>query len=322
MIKYVIKRLLLMIPLIVCVAVTIFTLMYFVPGDPARIAAGSDAKEEQIAEIREKMGLNRPYIVRLGDYLGQVFLHFDFGKSLINSSSITQALLERFPRTLFLTLCSLVVTMVIGVPLGIVGAVNPGTWKDSAAIFFSLIAVSIPSFWLALMLVIIFALKLKWLPSQGMGGLRYWVLPVISNSVMGIAMQARQTRSAMLESLNSDYIVTCLAKGLSQQEIIARHALPNASIPIITESFFTVSAGVTGALIIENVFSIPGIGQYLINSVNSLDYTAVQSTVIFIAIVTSLLNLVTDLIYATVDPRIKASFTSTAKREKKAGGVS
>ncbi|MCU6732498.1 ABC transporter permease [Diplocloster agilis] len=314
MIKYVIKRLLWMIPLILSVTVVIFTLMYFVPGDPARIVAGTDADEEDVELIREKLGLDQPYIVRLKDYVEDVFFHFDFGTSITNGSSIQSSLMERFPRTLLLTVNSLVLTILIGIPLGIIAAVNPNTWKDRIAMFFSLVAVSIPPFWLALMLVIVFALNLGWLPMMGIGSFKYYILPTIANSVIGIAMQARQTRSSMLESLNSDYIVTCRAKGLSRKGIIFRHALPNASIPIITEMFFTLSGGIAGSLIIENVFSIPGIGVYLVNALNSRDYPVVQGTVIFIAIWVCLLNLITDLGYAFVDPRIRASFTGSSKK--------
>lgn len=317
MIRYVIKRLLWMIPLILCVAIVIFTLMYFVPGDPAKIMAGADADEEDVAVIREKMGLNEPYVIQLKNYLVNVFLKFDLGTSLTNGSSISAALAERFPRSMTLALCSLVITVVVGIPLGIVAATNPNTWKDGLAMFFSLVAVSIPPFWFALILVIVFALNLGWLPVMGIGGIKYYILPTIANSVIGIAMQARQTRSAMLEALNSDYIVTSRAKGLSRRGLIFRHALPNASIPIITELFFTLSSGVAGSLIIENVFSIPGIGMYLVSALNTRDYPVVQGTVIFIAIMICLLNLVTDLAYAMVDPRIKAGFVGHAKRAKK-----
>ncbi|MDR1272610.1 MAG: ABC transporter permease [Clostridiales Family XIII bacterium] len=320
MARYIVKRLLWMIPLIICVAITIFTLMYFVPGDPAKIMAGTDASQADVELVREELGLNDPYIVRLGHYLSDVFLHFDFGKSLINRSSIGDALIERFPRSMTLALSSLLITLLVGIPLGIIAAVNPNTWKDRASMFFSLIAVSIPPFWFALMLVVIFALNLNLLPSMwygGASGIKYWILPVVANSVIGVAMQARQTRSSMLEAMNADYILTSRAKGLSERGIIFRHALPNASIPIITESFFTVSASIAGSLIIENVFGIPGIGVYLVTALNTRDFTVVQSTVIFVAIILSLLNLITDIGYAAVDPRIKAGFAETGKGKRK-----
>jgi peptide/nickel transport system permease protein len=318
---YIVKRVLLMIPLVFCVTVVIFTLMYFVPGDPAKIAAGAEAGEDDVMLMREKMGLNDSYIIRLKNYLIDVFVHFDFGESLINKYPISTALMERFPRSLTLTLLSMLVTIVIGIPLGISAAVYRGTWKDSAAMFFSLIAVSVPPFWFALILVIVFALNLKWFPVMGIGGLRYYVLPTIANSVIGIAMQARQTRSAMLEALNSDYIVTNRAKGLSYRSVIFKHAFPNASIPIITELYFTLSAGVAGSLVIENIFSIPGIGVYLVSALNSRDYPSVQGTVVFIAIMICILNLLTDLAYAFVDPRIRAGFFDIQKQAKKRGSA-
>jgi peptide/nickel transport system permease protein len=313
MFRYIIKRLFWMIPLVLAVAVVIFTLMYFVPGDVAKIVAGPDATEGAVDMIRERLGLDQPYIARLANYMSRVFLHFDFGTSLMNGSPVGDSLLERFPRSLTLALLSLVITVTAGIPLGIVAAVHHNTWKDRLAMFFSLVTVSIPPFWFALMLVIVFALNLRWFPVMGLGGIKYYVLPTIANSVIGIAMQARQTRSAMLEALNSDYIITCRSKGLSGQGIIFRHALPNASIPVITELYFTLSAGVAGSLIIENVFSIPGIGLYLVTALNARDYPVVQGTVIAIAVLICLLNLFADLGYAFVDPRIKAGFVENKK---------
>ncbi len=314
MVKYIIKRVLWMIPLLLSVTIVIFTLMYFVPGDPAEIVAGTDADEEDVELIREKLGLNEPYIVRLKNYMGNVFLRFDFGTSIKNGSDVKSDLLERFPRTLILTVYTLFLTVFIGVPLGMISAVNQNTKTDRIAMFFSLVAVSIPPFWMALMLVIVFALNLKLLPMMGIGGFKYYILPTVANSVIGIAMQARQTRSSMLEALNSDYMITCKAKGVPKSGLIFGHALPNASIPVITEMFFTLSGGVAGALVIENVFSIPGIGVYLVSALNNRDYPAVQGTVIFIAAFVCVLNLLTDLAYAAVDPRIKAGFVGNGKK--------
>jgi peptide/nickel transport system permease protein len=302
-----------MIPLVLAVAVVIFTLMYFVPGDVAKIVAGVDATEEAVEMIRERLGLDQPYILRLANYMNRVFLHLDFGVSLTNGSSVRDGMLERFPRSLTLALLSLIITIAAGIPLGIIAAVHPNTWKDRLAMFFALVTVSIPPFWFALMLVIVFALNLGWFPVMGLGGIRYYVLPAIANSVIGIAMQARQTRSSMLEAMNSDYIVTCRSKGLSRRNIIFLHALPNASIPVITELYFTLSAGVAGSLIIENVFSIPGIGLYLVTALNTRDYPVVQGTVIAIAVLICLLNLLADLGYAFADPRIKAGFSGDKK---------
>ena len=313
MIKYVLKRLLWMIPIVFCVAVLIFTLMYFVPGDPAVIMLGSNATQEEVEQKREELGLNDPYYKRLGNYLQDVFFHFDFGKSLTDGTSVTDTLVERFPRTAFLALASTVFAMLIGTPLGITAAVHPNTWKDSVSMVVSLLFVSMPRFWFALILVIIFSLKLHWLPSQGLGGIKYFILPIVANSVMTLALQARQTRSSMLTALRSDYIITSRAKGVSERDLIYKHALPNALIPIITTLFNALSGGVAGSLIIENVFGIPGIGSYLIQAVNNRDYFAVQGTVIFIAITLSLVVLFADVMYAFADPRIKSQFEGKRK---------
>jgi peptide/nickel transport system permease protein len=268
---------------------------------------GPNADEEDVIKKTEELGLNDPYIVRLGNYMSDVFLHFDFGKSLINGTSITDALMTRFPRTLALSLLSIGISFVFGLPLGIVASVHPNSWRDTLSIM-SLIMVSMPRFWFGLILVIIFSLKLRWLPSQGMDGMRYWILPSISNAVMTLALLARQTRSSMLTSLRSDYIITSRAKGVSERNIIYKHALPNAIIPIITTLFNALSGGIAGSLIVENIFAIPGIGTYLINGVNNRDYFVVQGSVIFISIILSVVVLLTDIGYAFADPRIKGQF--------------
>jgi peptide/nickel transport system permease protein len=305
-----------MIPIIVCVAVVIFTIMYFVPGDPVKIMLGPNADESDVVKKTEELGLNDPYIIRLGNYMKNVFFHFDFGTSLINGTSITDSLLERFPRTLLLSLLSIGISLIFGIPLGITSAVHPNSWRDTLSMLASLIMVSMPRFWFGLILVIIFSLKLRWFPSQGMEGIKYWVLPSISNAVMTLALLARQTRSSMLTSLRSDYIVTSRAKGVSEREIIYNHALPNAIIPIITTLFSALSGGIAGSLIVENIFSIPGIGTYLINGVNNRDYFVVQGCVIFIAIVLSFVVLLTDIVYAFADPRIKVHFEKTKSKGK------
>lgn len=203
--KYIGKRLLLMIPVVIGVAITIFTIMYFVPGDPAQIILGTSATEADLAAKRTELGLDQPYLVRLGTYLSDIFLHGNFGKSYINNTPITQELLGRLPRTLLLGVISIAIALLVGVPLGISAAVHQGSWMDNICMFIALVGVSMPTFWVALMLVILFALKLGWLPAMGIGGIQYYILPCIANSFGGIATQARQARSSMLEVIRSDY---------------------------------------------------------------------------------------------------------------------
>jgi len=308
--KYIIKRLLLMIPVVLGVAIVIFTIMYFVPGDPATIILGSNATQMELEAKRAELGLNQPYLIRLGKYMSDVFLHADFGTSYINNTSITAELLTRLPRTLLLGIISIALSLIIGVPLGISAAVHQGSWMDSFCMFIALIGVSMPTFWVALLLVILFALKLGWLPAMGIGGIQYYILPCIANCFGGLATQARQARSSMLEVIRSDYITTARAKGVSEHNVIYKHALSNALIPIVTVAGTNLAHMFGGSLIIEQVFSIPGIGSYMITAVNSRDYPVVEGCVIFLAITFSIMMLLVDLAYAYIDPRIKSQYES------------
>jgi len=304
-----------MIPILLAVAVLIFTLMYFVPGDPASIAlGGSTATQADIEAAREMMGLNRPYIVRLGEYLKNLVFHFDFGNSLTYGSPVGKELMRRFPNTLAIAMASIVFALIIGVPLGVRAAVKANTVEDRLSMFFSLLGDSMPAFWLALLLVLLFALKLGWLPSSGSRNWRYFILPALANSIGGVAGIARQTRSSMLEVIRSDYVTTARSKGLSEAAVIYGHALPNALIPIITICGTRFGHMLGGTMIIETIFSIPGIGSYMIDGINSRDYNVVQGSIIYIALTFSVIMLITDIIYAYVDPRIKAQYAKEKKR--------
>ncbi|MCC8049348.1 MAG: ABC transporter permease [Clostridiales bacterium] len=308
MIKYVVKRILLLIPVVLCVMILIFTIMYFVPGDMASIVLGNDATEVAKEAYREKMGLNDPYFVRLFNYVKDIVLHFDFGTSYVHGTSVTADLMERFPRTLIIAAGTVLIGFAIGIPLGILAAVKQNTIVDQIALLISLIGVSMPGFWLALMLVIVFSLNLGWLPPSGIGGFEYYILPCVANAVAGIAGNVRLTRSCMLENIRSDYVVTARSKGLSEFRVLVRHALPNAAIPIITSMGNCFGVMLGGTLIIENVFSIPGIGAYMVKAINNRDYPAVQGSVIFLAVAFGIVMLIVDLLYAFVDPRIKAQY--------------
>lgn len=318
MYKYILKRLLWMIPIILLVTISIFTIMYFVPGDIARIMLGPNASNEAYEALRERLGLNLPYIQRLFSYLKDVFLHFDFGESVIDGTSVTAALIARFPCTLILAFSSMLLSIAFGIPLGIVAAQHNGKWQDSLSMFVALLGISMPGFWLGLMLVLLFSLHLHWLPSTGIGSWKHWVLPIITNGFGGIANQARMTRSSVLEVIQADYVTTARAKGVGEGRILSRHILPNSMIPVVTSLGAGFAMQMAGTIVIENLFSIPGIGQYIVNSINSRDYYAVQGSVIMLAIVFSLVMLLVDIIYAYIDPRIKAQFEGTVKRRGKA----
>jgi peptide/nickel transport system permease protein len=282
--------------------------MYFVPGNPARIILGSSASQADVDALYHTMGLDQPYIKQLGDYLVNTFLKFDLGTSYQSKRLVSAELMERFPRTLIIAACSIVITAVIGIPLGIVAAMHQGKWQDYVAILISMIGLSLPGFWLALMLVNLFAVKLGWLPAYGIGSWKNYVIPVISNSVIGIAMIGRQCRVDVLEVVRSDYVTTARAKGVAEKKVISKHIMPNALIPLITSLGSTFASSLGGTVVIESIFVIPGIGLYMTNGILSLDYPAIRSGVVVIAIAFSFIMLLVDLIYAYVDPRIKAQY--------------
>lgn len=307
--KYVLKRLVMMIVVVLGVAVLIFTIMYFTPGDPAQIILGSSATKEQIDALHETMGLDRSFPEQLGSFLYHTFVKFDLGTSYISGRSITGEILYRLPYTLLLAVLVMVLSTILGVPLGIVAAVHQDGWQDTAAIAFSLLGVSVPGFWLALMLVLVFSVELGILPAYGIGGWQYYILPAVSTALSGLAINARQTRSAMLDVISSDYVTTAKAKGVSERDVIYRHALPNALIPIITVIGGSFAASLGGTVIAESIFTIPGIGLYMTNAISNRDYPAVRGSVVILAVFFSLVMLLVDLIYAFIDPRIKAQYS-------------
>ena len=306
-----------LIPVIIGVTIVIFTLMYMVPGDPAVSILGSTAEPWEYEELREKMGFNDPYIVRLFNYLVQVYIKFDLGQSYLTGVSITTELFGRMPRTMVLGFVSVLVSVFIGIPMGINAAVHKDTVADWLPLSLALLGVSMPGFWFALMLVVVFSIKLGWLPAYGIGGIEYWILPILSGSFHGIANLARQTRASMLEVLGSDYIVMARSKGMPEHDVIYKHALPNALIPIITVMGGTLAHIFGGGMLTETIFSMPGVGYYMVKAVNQRDYPAVQGSVLLLSIVFTLVMLLTDLAMAAVDPRIKAQFASRGKARKK-----
>lgn len=318
MIKYIIKRLLLMIPILLAVTFIIFTLMYFVPGDPATIqASGERLTAEQLDAIRESMGLNEPYLKRLLTYIKDVFLHLDFGVSYTDGTEVGPELLVRFWTTFRIAVIGMLLMIIIGVPLGIRSAIRANTLEDRLSMFITLIGNSMPMFWLALMLALLFSLKLKWLPSNGSGTWKHFILPCVCVAIEGIAGIARQTRSSMLEVIRSDYITTAKSKGLSERVVTYGHALPNALIPIITVCGNQFGRLIGGVVVVESVFTIRGLSVYLLNGIFARDYPVVQGCLVVIAFLFSMVMLVSDLIYTYIDPRIKARYVT---KKKKTGG--
>ena len=308
MTKFIIKRLLWLIPVILGVAITIFTIMYFVPGDPAIIILGTDATEAELQAKRQELGLLDPYIVQLARYLKQVFLEFNFGQSYKTGRSIVTELMHRLPYTLLIGFSSMMLTFIIGIPLGITAAVHQNGWADRLCMITALAGVSIPEFWLALMMVVLFALRLRILPPSGIDTWTCFIMPILAGAVGGMAGLARQSRSSMLEVIRSDYITTARAKGVAERDVIYKHALPNALLPIITVAGMHLAHIFSGSVVVENVFSIPGIGSYMVLAINNRDYPVVEACVLMLAIIFCFVVVLIDIAYGLVDPRIKAQY--------------
>lgn len=315
MIRYIVKRILLMIPVIIGVTWLIFTIMYFTPGDPAQIILGSEVSTEVLEAKREELGLNKSYVERFVEYAKDVYFHLDFGESYMNGKPVIEDILQRFPYTLRVASISVCLALLIGIPLGVIAAVNQYSWKDNASMLVALVGISMPGFWVGQMLSLLFALKLGLLPASGVDGAASYILPCLAIGLTGCASIARQTRSAMLEVIRQDYIVTARAKGIANQKVIFVHGLRNALIPVATQAGTSFGTQLGGAIVAESVFSIPGIGTYMMNSISSRDYPAIQGSVIFVAVVFSLVMLLVDLVYAFIDPRIKAQYAGKKRRK-------
>ena len=305
--RYILKRLGMMVFVVLGVAILIFTIMYFVPGSPAQIILGSSATPDQIAKLEHEMGLDQPYLVQLWDFLKSI-IRLDFGESYIYRTPVIDELKVRFPRTLLLSVLVIVLQTVIGIPLGITAAVHAGKWQDTISIVISMLGLAIPGFWLSLMAIRLFSVNLGWLPPYGITPWTAWILPVVTSAVGGFALNARQTRAAMLDVIRSDYVTTAKAKGVSEHDVTWKHALPNALIPVITMIGGGFAGALGGSVIAESVFVMPGVGLYMTYAITALDYPVVRSCVVVLAVFFSIVMLLTDLVYAFVDPRIKAQY--------------
>lgn len=306
--KYIIKRLLMLIPVLLGVAFVIFAIMNVAEGDPVYSVAGPDATEAQLEALREEMGLNGSLIQRYFRYIWRL-LHGDLGTSYITKMSVMQLYLQRLPNTLKLAALAMVVAIIISVPLGIVAAVRQNTWKDTSAMIAALLGLSMPNFWLGLLLMLLFSLKLGWFPSGGAEGFRSVVLPAITVGVGLAALLTRTTRSSMLDVLRQDYLRTARAKGVSEKKVISRHALKNALIPIITIFGVQFSNVLGGSVLAETVFAWPGVGRLVVDAIDQRDIPTVTGALIMTTMLVTVVNLLIDILYAYVDPRIKAQYT-------------
>ena len=307
MLRYTIKRLLMIIPIMLGIALVVMIFIDLTPGDPARMVLGDHASEEDLAAFREEMGLDDPFIVRYVRFVGNV-VRGDFGNSFATGRPVFDEMMQRFPFTLLLVTLSMLLSIMIGIPIGIYAAVNQYSWKDNASIFASLFCVSMPSFWFALILVQLFSVRLGLLPAAGIMTWQGWILPVISLALGFSAVIARQMRSNMLEVIRQDYITTARAKGQTERKVLYRHALKNALIPVImiVGAIFGLSLG--GMLIAEVIFSIPGLGTYTLAGLQGRDYAVIKGSVFILSTLFAVIILIIDLVFAIVDPRIRSQF--------------
>jgi peptide/nickel transport system permease protein len=312
MLNYIIRRVLLIIPVLCIMALITFFITYVLPGDPVRLMLGDFATEDQIRELEVKLGYDQPLYVQFGFWLRNI-LRGDLGQSLFLRMPVTKAIIQRVEPTLLLAVFGILFGTLTGIPLGVIAAIKHRSWVDQLAISTSLIGITVPNFFLALLLMLVFGVWLRVLPvagyrpiSQvGFGAIRYLVLPGVSIGFMQTGSIARMTRSAMLDVLRQDYIRTARAKGLAEKVVIARHALKNSLIPVVTVIGFSLAMLLGGTWIAETVFAIPGTGALAITSIMRRDFPVIQGSMIFVALIYMLVNLVVDISYAYLNPRIK-----------------
>jgi ABC-type dipeptide/oligopeptide/nickel transport system permease component len=302
--RFILRRLLLSIPTLFGVLVVAFLLLYVAPGDPVESMVGERADSVTIARLRAQLRLDDPLYKRFGHYVGSV-VRGDLGNSYITNRPIVQDIKERFPKTLQLAGAAMLLATVLGLTLGVQSARKPGGFADRFALGIAYLGISFPVYWVGLLLILLFAVTLRWLPPSGYGSLRFLVLPAITLGMRSIAFLARMTRSAMLEALSADFVRTARAKGLNETLVTMRHALRNALIPVITVLGLDFGAYLTGSILTETIFSWPGIGRYVVNAISRRDLPAIQGAVLFLSTVFVLVNLLTDLAYAKADPRVR-----------------
>ena len=303
MLAFIVRRLFLSIPTLFGVLVTVFLLLYVAPGDPVQDMVGERADAETIARLRKELRLDDPIHTQFLHYTGGV-IRGDLGNSYITNRPIIKDIQERFPKTLLLAGAAMLLASVLGITIGVLSSRNPGGWFDRLGLGIAYLGISFPVYWVGLILILVFAMQLRWLPPSGYGGIEYLILPAFALGSRSIAFLARVTRSAMLDVLGGDFVRTARAKGLRERVVVVRHALRNALIPIITVLGLDFGYYLTGSILTETIFSWPGIGRYVVNAIARRDLPAIQGSVLFLSVVFVLVNLITDLAYAKADPRV------------------
>lgn len=310
--KYLLRRLLLAIPVVILVTIMVFSLMHILPGDPATVILGQEATPEAVAALRDQLGLNKPIIVQYLTWLVGV-LHGDLGRSLVDHTPVSQLILQRLPATLELTIGTFIVAILIALPAGIISAARQRSWVDYFSTTFALGGMSIPHFWLGMMFIVLFAVKLGWLPASGYvplwqnpaANLAAMIMPIVATGLRESAILMRMVRSSLLEVMDADYIRTAYSKGLKERNVIFRHALKNAFVPVLTTSGLMIAGLLGGLVITESIFSIPGYGKLIVDSIFTRDFVTVQGAILVSALLVVVINLIVDVLYTVIDPRIK-----------------
>lgn len=311
--KFILKRLLYMIPVLLGVAFLVFSILSLTPGDPGTIILGITAKPEDIASLNEQFGYNKPFLIRFFSYIKDIVLHFNLGVSYQTREPVINDIMAKFPNTLKLTIFSMSLSAIIGISFGIISAVKQYSALDHICVVTALVFACIPGFWLGLMLMMLFSLKLGWLPSYGAESLKNFILPTLTVSMTSAAGLLRLTRSAMLETIRQEYIRTAKAKGASKKRIIIKHALRNALMPVVTTLGTSFGASLGGAIIAETVFAMPGMGTLITTAIRQKDIPMVMGSTLFLAVLFSLIILLVDILYAVIDPRIMDKYKKGGK---------
>ena len=308
MLRYIFKRLLMMIPVILGITFIIFAIMSFTPGDPARLILGEDAPPEDVAELRQELGLDDPFLVRFARYIIDA-VQGDFGTSYRNRQPVFDEIFERFPTTFYGAFFGILIAVFIGLPIGIVSAVKQYSIIDTISTMAAMLLTAMPGFFVGMLLILLFALTLNILPATGISSWRHYILPSLAVASVTMATFIRMTRSTMLEVIRQDYVRTARAKGASRSRIVFRHCLRNALLPIVTVIGMNFAHQLGGTVMIEAVFAIPGLGSHMVTAVRQKDIPVVMASIIFVSIVAGLMNLLVDILYTYIDPRVKTQYT-------------
>ncbi|CAK7051735.1 MAG: Glutathione transport system permease protein GsiC [Desulfovibrio sp.] len=306
--KFLIKRLLALIPVCLGVTLILFSLLYITPGDPARLALGDDASEESVTQFRKEHGLDKPFFVRYGLFLYNAVVHQDLGRSYTTNRPVVQEIVNTFPTTLVLASGATGLAIIFGVLFGIICAIKQYTIFDNVTMVIAMLGISMPNFYLGVLLLLFFSVNLRWFPSSGFETMSQRILPWVCLSTTSMSIITRMTRSSMLEVIRSDYIRTARAKGQKESVVIFRHALKNALIPIITIAGIQFGHLLGGSILTESIFSISGVGRLAVEAIKTRDYPIVQGAVIYMALAYVVINLLVDLLYAWADPRLRTRY--------------